>query len=185
MTQDLIDNFYGKNLIKDMVDKNLELGISLEKLYDDLIITTSSGLNIVKLTIMSIIWHLYVEKNRRWHNMLYDKVKILNEDGFNYTELASLPNFNAFISEVIRYESSFSFLNNYVIKDFEMVIGKKVYKLKKGTYIMSNTYAIHHEKDSLLKFDPSRFLNKNDDLCFVPFGIGGRSCPGKSIGLSM
>ncbi|CAG8630913.1 9461_t:CDS:1, partial [Dentiscutata heterogama] len=66
-----------------------------------------------------------------------------------------------------------------------MVIGEKVYKLKKGTYIMSNIYAIHHEKDSLLKFDPSRFLNKNDDLCFVLFGIGGRSCPGKSIGLSM
>ncbi|CAG8811624.1 134_t:CDS:1, partial [Dentiscutata erythropus] len=125
MTRDLIDNFCGKNLIKDMVDKNLQLGISLEKLYDDLIITTSSGLNIVKLMIMSIIWHLYEEKNRKWRNILYDEVKILNEDGFDYTKLASLSNFNAFISEVIRYESSFSFLNNYTIKDFEMVIGEK------------------------------------------------------------
>ncbi|CAG8798776.1 16020_t:CDS:2, partial [Dentiscutata erythropus] len=182
MTRDLIDNFSGKSLIKDMVDKNFQLE---EKLYDDIIITTSSGLNIVKLMIMSIIWHLYEEKNRKWRNILYDEVKILNKDGFDYTKLASLSNFNAFISEVIRYESSFSFLNNYTIKDFEMVIGEKVYKFKKGTYITSNVYAIHHKKDSLLKFDPSRFLNKNDDLCFIPFGIGGRSCPGKLIGLSM
>ncbi|CAG8759360.1 13133_t:CDS:1, partial [Dentiscutata erythropus] len=49
---------------------------------------------------------------------------------------------------------------------------------------MSNIYAIYHEKDSLLKFNPSRFLNKND-LCFIPFGNGGRSCPGKPIGLLM
>ncbi|CAG8820521.1 22195_t:CDS:1, partial [Dentiscutata erythropus] len=143
------------------------------------------GLNIVKLMIMSIIWHLYEKKNRKWRNILFDEVKILNKDSFDYTKLASLSNFNMFISEVIRYESSFSFLNNYTIKDFEMVIGEKVYKFKKGTYIISNIYMIHHKKDSLLEFDPSRFLNKNDDLCFIPFGTGGRSCPGKSIGLSM
>ncbi|CAG8731873.1 20526_t:CDS:1, partial [Dentiscutata erythropus] len=99
MTRNLIDNFCGKNLIKDIVDKNVQLGILLEKLYNDLIITTSSGLNIVKLMIISIIWHLYEEKNRKWCNILYDEVKILNEDGFNYTKLASLSNFNAFISE--------------------------------------------------------------------------------------
>ncbi|CAG8743674.1 20338_t:CDS:1, partial [Dentiscutata erythropus] len=68
---------------------------------------------------------------------------------------------------------------------FEVVIGEKVYKLKKGTYIISNIYVVYHEKDSLLKFDPSRILNKNNNLCFIPFGNGGRSCPEKLIGLSI
>ncbi|CAG8856080.1 33331_t:CDS:2, partial [Gigaspora margarita] len=52
MMQELISNSNEKCFIKDIIDKNLSLNHPLETIYDDLIVTTSSGLNIVKLTIM-------------------------------------------------------------------------------------------------------------------------------------
>ncbi|XP_072049222.1 cytochrome P450 2J4-like [Amphiura filiformis] len=62
------------------------------------------------------------------------------------------------------------------------------YFIPKGTMIMPNLWAIHHNKDKWdepEKFKPERFLDSNGDLChqteYVPFSTGRRACLGENL----
>ncbi|CAG8851786.1 8496_t:CDS:1, partial [Gigaspora margarita] len=92
---ELINNKNKKGFIKNIVDENLKLNNLLE-IYDDFIITTSSGLNIIKLTIILVIWHLFNEKNSKSHLEIFDELKLLMEDNFNY-KLLNTKKLNSFI----------------------------------------------------------------------------------------
>ncbi|CAG8747762.1 14295_t:CDS:1 [Cetraspora pellucida] len=185
----MIDNDEGSEVVKNIINENKKHKLSIDILLDDLIITTSSGLNIIKLTLMSIIWYLYDKKNLYW------KVEILNEIRLvenSYEKITKCQILNAFIYEVLRYESSFSLLNNQAINDFDLIINSKKYKIKKGTMIMPNAYVIHHNNSSwnthdLNIFDPSRFISHEyiGTNFFIPFGKGIRQCPGKKYSLTI
>ncbi|CAG8820817.1 25018_t:CDS:1, partial [Cetraspora pellucida] len=169
--------------IKYFIKENTKYKPSSDSLLDDIITTTSSGLNIIKLSIMSIIWHLYDEKNIKWKIDILKEIQMIKNN--DYRKLVKCKILNAFIYEVFRYESSFSLLNNQVINDFDLNINNNIYKIKKGTMIMSNAYVIHHnnsswkETNNLNIFDPSRFINNNHlkTYFYIPFGKGIRECP--------
>ncbi|CAG8509390.1 5763_t:CDS:2 [Scutellospora calospora] len=172
-----------KSIAMDIYHKNIKFNISINSIRDDLIITTLSGLNIIKLTIMSILYHLLDEKNKKWKVLVLNEIKSifgkeLNSSKFEYKKLSECKILNDVIFEVLRYESANSLLNNQSINDFDLIIDDKIYKIKKGTYIMSNIYLIHHDDSSwpdhdkpLETFDPSRFIDKNiiNSNFFLPF----------------
>ncbi|CAG8740456.1 11557_t:CDS:2, partial [Cetraspora pellucida] len=170
----MINNNSGSETVKYIIKESLKYNLSLDVLLDDLIVTTSSGLNIIKLTIMSVIWHLYNEQNSKWKTDILKEIQMIEID---YEKISKCKILNAFIYEVLRYESSFSLLNNQVINDFDLDVNGRKYKIKKGTMIMPNAYVIHHNNSSwnetsdLNIFDPSRFIDNNylgSDF-FVPF----------------
>ncbi|CAG8525815.1 16020_t:CDS:1 [Cetraspora pellucida] len=186
----MINDNNGNEAVKYIIEESIKYNLSLDILLDDLIVTTSSGLNIIKLTIMSIIWHLYNEKNSKWKT---DILKEIHNIEIDYEKIAKCKILNAFIYEVLRYESSFSLLNNQAINDFDLDVNSRKYKIKKGTMIMPNAYVIHHNNSSwnetsdLNIFDPSRFINNNylgSDF-FIPFGKGIRRCSGKKYSLTI
>ncbi|XP_072013988.1 cytochrome P450 2U1-like [Amphiura filiformis] len=62
------------------------------------------------------------------------------------------------------------------------------YLIPKGTVIISNLLAIHHNQDSWYepeKFEPERFLDSKGDMFYrneyVPFSIGRRACLGENL----
>ncbi|CAG8751622.1 24751_t:CDS:1 [Cetraspora pellucida] len=186
----MIDDNEGSEVVKYIINKYKKHELSIDILLDDLIVTTSSGLNIIKLTLMSILWYLYDEKNLFWKMKFLKEIQMIDYN--NYEKIAKCQILNAFIYEVLRYESSFSLLNNQVINDFDLIINSKKYKIKKGTMIMPNAYVIHHNNSSwkthnLNIFDPTRFIGHEyigTDF-FVSFGKSIRQCPGKKYSLTI
>ncbi|CAG8559099.1 7434_t:CDS:2, partial [Scutellospora calospora] len=144
-----------KSIAKDIYVKNIKFNIPINSIRDDLIITTLSGLNIMRLTIMSILYHLLNEKNKKWRFLVLNEIesifeKELNSSKFEYKKLSECKILNAVIFEVLRYESANSLLNNQSINNFDLIVD--------------------HDK-SLKTFDPSRFINKNivNSNFFLPF----------------
>lgn len=73
-------------------------------------------------------------------------------------------------------------------KDYK--VPNSTYTLKKGTKVWIPVHAIHHDETYYPhpeKFDPDRFtpeeINKRDNVTFLPFGDGPRSCIGLRFGL--
>jgi cytochrome P450 family 2 subfamily U polypeptide 1 len=67
------------------------------------------------------------------------------------------------------------------------------YTIPEGAQVLGNLYSIHHDPrfwDRPDRFDPHRFLPREDGSpppamtsgAFIPFGVGGRSCPGRNFG---
>lgn len=60
--------------------------------------------------------------------------------------------------------------------------------MPKGTYIAANFYAVHVDEkifSNPYKFDPTRFLDKNNKIKnikgFIPYSIGKRTCLGETL----
>ena len=67
------------------------------------------------------------------------------------------------------------------------------YTIPEGAQVLGNLYSIHHDSrfwDWPDRFVPDRFLPQDDGSpasamtsgAFIPFGVGGRSCPGRQFG---
>jgi cytochrome P450 family 2 subfamily U polypeptide 1 len=67
------------------------------------------------------------------------------------------------------------------------------YTIPAGAQVLGNLYSIHHDPrfwESPDRFVPERFLPREDGSpasvmtsgAFIPFGVGGRSCPGRNFG---
>ncbi|KAK2184502.1 hypothetical protein NP493_262g00013 [Ridgeia piscesae] len=62
------------------------------------------------------------------------------------------------------------------------------YNIPKGTWVFVNRWGVHKAPQYWTRpnvFDPTRFLNKDNEVVwpdtFIPFGMGPRSCPGESL----
>uniref|UniRef100_A0ACD5X7E0 Uncharacterized protein n=1 Tax=Avena sativa TaxID=4498 RepID=A0ACD5X7E0_AVESA len=63
------------------------------------------------------------------------------------------------------------------------------YNVPRDTMLIVNAYAIHRDPvawEDPLEFRPERFVDgKADGLFMIPFGMGRRRCPGKTLALRM
>ncbi|KAK2147276.1 hypothetical protein LSH36_561g00012 [Paralvinella palmiformis] len=105
-----------------------------------------------------------------------DRVKL------SYTE--------AFLCEVFRKET-FAVFGVPLATTCDTTIGK--YELPKGTGVLINFWALHHDPDfweNPSEFRPERFLQDNGELAprpdsFLPFSAGKRVCLGENMAKSM
>ena len=127
---------------------------------------------------------------------IQDKVHIMLDqeigkpDGINTVRLSqrqALPYLEAIIMETQRLASTVPLgLFHKALKD-TTICG---YDIPKGTAVVVNQWAIHHNKSywkEPFQFDPSRFLDANGQLIhdsskpFIPFGAGPRVCLGQAL----
>ncbi|KAK2829883.1 hypothetical protein FQN49_007165 [Arthroderma sp. PD_2] len=180
---------------------NAKLGIPPHMMQDDLVAGTIAGLDTIKATVMGAVFHLLEPANVSWKQQIWEEInKLKTTPGNMYLRLSQAPKLNAFILEAMRYEPPGSLINNAAVKDFDLSVNGRDYKIKAGTRIVSCIHALHLDEGSwqkrvasdmapLGKFDPSRFLEHKDTIagsfCFMPFGKGLRRCPGQGAGLVM
>lgn len=97
-------------------------------------------------------------------------------------DLSKLPYTEATIMETLRYSSVVPFyVPHRTMKDTVL----KGYKIKEGTVVFINCYAINNDSSIWTdpkKFKPDRFMNDDGEFvsgsCSVPFGMGERACIG-------
>ncbi|RYP67919.1 hypothetical protein DL771_006952 [Monosporascus sp. 5C6A] len=178
-----------------------KLGIPPRMTQDDLVAGTIAGLDTIKATVMGAVFHLLEPANMSWKQQILEEINELKATtGDMYLGLSQAPKLNAFILEAMRYEPPGSLINNAAVKDFDLSVNGREYKIKAGTRIVSCIHALHLDERSwqkrvapnmapLEKFDPGRFLEHKDTIagsfCFMPFGKGLRRCPGQGAGLMM
>ncbi|KAG8790873.1 hypothetical protein FRC12_010797 [Ceratobasidium sp. 428] len=102
----------------------------------------------------------------------------------NLNDRQALPYMNAVLQEVFRCFPVFPLcLPHCAAEDIEI----RGYKIKKGTTIEGNIWAVMHEPEMYPdphRFDPSRFLKQTPDpdpRRYI-FGFGRRLCPGLHVG---
>ncbi|KAF0490309.1 cytochrome P450 [Gigaspora margarita] len=188
-----------KNSVSEAVQiDNAKYGVPLNMTRDDLITSTIAGLDTIKSTIMSTMWHLLNEDNMKWREMVLAEITPILENSENaYTELAHCKVLNAVIYEALRFETPGSLINNYATKDYDLIVREKTYKIKAGTRIVPNIHVLHYTEPCwpeyntipLDVFDPSRFIGHDKEIVgscyYMPFGKGPRRCPGQAVGMLM
>lgn len=151
---------------------NDELGISTEITRDDLLTVSIAGLDTVQNTILATLWYLLLPEHARWRE------EIAWSDGESRDQLVE-----ACVSESLRLSPPGSVINNKVVKDMEMTVSDREYRLRKGTRVMPNIHALHAKYGD--SFQPERFLRGESasEPYVMPFGRGRRSCPGRNLGM--
>ncbi|CAD6583807.1 MAG: hypothetical protein ASARMPRED_001509 [Alectoria sarmentosa] len=200
-TEDMMMTPEGEAVAANVQEANDTLGIPIGMTRDDLVTATIAGLDTIKSTVMGTLFHLLEPENLSWRQQIVAEINELKaEPGDMYVKLSHAPKLNAFIYEALRYEPPGSLINNAAVKDFDLAIGGRQYKIKSGTRIVTCIHALHQNEESwhkrvaddmvpLDQFDPTRFLHHADvivgSFCFMPFGKGPRRCPGQGAGVMM
>ncbi|KAF5348483.1 hypothetical protein D9756_009666 [Leucocoprinus leucothites] len=108
-----------------------------------------------------------------------------------FSDIPHLKYLAAVIKESLRWNPVLPTSVPHLVSEDDEYMG---YFIPKGTVVMSNTYAMLHDKENFPdpdKFDPERFI-KNGILCddiidpetIATFGFGRRICPGSHIALA-
>lgn len=182
-------------------EANSALGIENKITRDDLTTATIAGLDPVKTTVMGTLFHLLKPENLSWRQqILAEIIELRAAPGEMHMKLSHASKLDAFMYEAMRYEPPGSLINNAAVKDFDLAVDGRQYRIKSGTRIVTCIHALHQNEDSWKKrvaddmapldeFDPSRFLNRSGNIvsssCFMPFGKGPRRCPGQAAGVMM
>lgn len=200
-TEDMMTTPEEEAVAANVQEANGTLGIPIGMTRDDLVTATIAGLDTIKSTVMGTLFHLLEPANLSWRQQILAEINELKAvPGDMYVKLSHAPKLNAFIHEALRYEPPGSLINNAAVKDFDLAVGGQHFKIKSGTRIVTCIHALHQNEESwrqrvcddmapLDEFDPSRFLQRTDDIvgsfCFMPFGKGPRRCPGQGAGVMM
>ncbi|KAJ3579231.1 hypothetical protein NPX13_g1341 [Xylaria arbuscula] len=180
---------------------NENLGIPKFQTRDDLMTATIAALDTIKSAVMEALFHLLNPDNATWKQRILDEIKdVKGRNGDLFAELAQMPVLSAFLLETLRYKPPGSLFNNRAVKDFDLSVHGKRYKIKAGTRIVTSIHGLHQNEENWRKrvgmemapltvFDPNRFLKNADAInasgCYMPFGKGPRRCPGQGAGLMM
>uniref|UniRef100_A0A6Q2ZI75 Cytochrome P450, family 17, subfamily A, polypeptide 2 n=1 Tax=Esox lucius TaxID=8010 RepID=A0A6Q2ZI75_ESOLU len=103
----------------------------------------------------------------------------------NVSDRAHLPYLDSVINEVMRIRPVSPVLIPHIALTTSSIGGHSV---RKGTRVLVNMWAIHHDPDhwdTPQDFRPERFLDNEGrritPSCFMPFGAGPRVCVGESL----
>ncbi|XP_023232361.1 vitamin D 25-hydroxylase-like [Centruroides sculpturatus] len=112
---------------------------------------------------------------------------VIGKDSFpSWTDHWKTPYTVSVMMEIQRWKTTVPFnLLRYALKDTTL----QGYQIPEGTNILINLWSVHNDDahwKNPNKFFPERFLNKETDYvknedAFMPFSIGKRSCPAKSL----
>ena len=105
-------------------------------------------------------------------------------------DIPQLPYIDAIMKETMRLHPTAVLLAPHLALHDCNVSG---YDIRRGTRVLVNTWSIGRDSsiwDSPEEFRPERFIGKEIDVKgqnfeLLPFGSGGRMCPGYSLGLKM
>ncbi|XP_074856023.1 steroid 17-alpha-hydroxylase/17,20 lyase-like [Carettochelys insculpta] len=172
-------------------NNNSQLGQSLE-LTDDRLLTTvgdsfGAGMKPTTAVLQWMVLYLlyYPEVQRKIQEELDQKIGF--ERHPQVSDRKQLPYLDATICEVLRIQPvSPLLIPHMTIMDTS--IGQ--YTIPKGTQVVVNLWALHHDEkewDKPEEFNPGRFLDEQGNRIpsplqsYLPFGAGLRVCMGKAL----
>ncbi|XP_043568978.1 steroid 17-alpha-hydroxylase/17,20 lyase [Chiloscyllium plagiosum] len=144
----------------------------------------------VETTATTLAWTIiyllhYPEVQKKIHEEIDSQI------GLNRTpqlsDRSNLHFLSATISEILRIQPVSPLLIPHVAMADSSI---DEYTVPKGTHVIVNLWAIHHDKDEWRNpdnFDPGRFLDENGkhiyspSLSYMPFGAGVRACLGEML----
>ncbi|XP_058115257.1 (S)-canadine synthase CYP719A21-like [Magnolia sinica] len=146
----------------------------------------------VDSTSSTIAWALaFLIRNPEIQKKLFKEVSGGDKKRERVTvyQVNKMPYLQAVVNEVFRMKPIAPLgIPHKTVKDTTL----KGWKIDKGTAVMVNIYAIHHDPkvwDHPEQFMPERFLNENarnvsvaTERSFLPFGAGMRICAGMDLG---
>ncbi|XP_031555429.1 steroid 17-alpha-hydroxylase/17,20 lyase-like [Actinia tenebrosa] len=148
--------------------------------------TIMAGSETPTMNFLWIMYYLtkYPDVQEKIHRELDD---VIGTRAPEWSERQELPYLKAFIAEVLRHCSVMPLaIPHEALCD--STIG--LYHVPKGTTVLLNIYAIHHDPEvweNPKEFKPERFLDENRNFDsgraanLIAFGIGHRVCPGEAL----
>ncbi|KAH7279805.1 hypothetical protein KP509_37G038100 [Ceratopteris richardii] len=147
----------------------------------------------IDTTVAAMEWGIgELVNNSHTQDEILDELDKVVGKGVPLTEpdIARLPYLQAVVKEVLRYHMVIPMLLPHMNLQ-PAKIGK--YDIPAGSKVLINAWRMamdpnHWEKPDL--FDPARFLKTNismsgNDMRFIPFGSGRRSCPGMAMAVTI
>lgn len=167
-----------------------------ERFLCDLLITLAASVDTTVWASARII-QAYAEHPQVLTKVRQEVRKVLGPTGLTeaavYTEaIGKMPYTHAVTDEIMRFYtvSPSSFRNVYAPSDVTTRTGS-TWHLPKDTRIMCAHHILHRNSPDFANpnaFEPERFLSPRDELgnaqfktSYMPFGIGGRQCPGQGL----
>lgn len=141
-----------------------------------------------QLTFLAYELMVNQDIQERLYNEVIETDASLNGNQIDYDTLQKMKYMDQVVSEVLRKWPSTPSLERKCVKDYVYNDGKSLHiRIDKETPIIIPIYGIHHDPQYYPepeKFDPDRFSDENKNKIvfgsYLPFGIGSRSCIGKT-----
>lgn len=141
---------------------------------DDVMTCFLAGTDTLRTALLASLWHLLHPENARW------RLALAAPEAPDQFELA-----RACVFEALRLSTPGSVFNGRVMRDFDVEIAQRRYRLRKDTLIMPSVHALHARYGHV--FDPGRLLNVSakERPLVMPFGKGVRGCPGRNLAVRL
>ncbi|GBN92085.1 Cytochrome P450 2J2 [Araneus ventricosus] len=146
-----------------------------------------AGSETVRVTVdwMLLVCAAYPEVQKKVHSEIDE---VIGKDCFpTRNDHLSMPFTEAAIAELMRWKTIIPLnIMRYTLQDTEL----KGYFIPKHTRVLSVTWAVDHDTElwgkDVHEYKPERFLSQDGSKVVkpeyaIPFSIGKRSCPGKSL----
>ena len=185
----LLATKFEENTIEGQNDKENKY-INASELYDNISTFFFGAYGTTSNTLRYILWYLgkYPEYQEKLRNEIINFYKDKKFTETNMSQLNSLEYLNFFIDEVNRLTPFLPFVQRYALKDTEV----NGYKISKDVEInidfcmMAQNPDFYGGQTDLKNFRPCRWgeFKPHPLKGILPFGHGGRICPGKMIALA-
>lgn len=179
--KDFINGF-----LLEMGKENAESSFTEEMLIGNVLTLFKAGSETIRIAIAwSLLTMAYYPEVQKKVQQEIDSV--IGKDSFpSWSDHWNLPYTVSVMMEIQRWKTSVPMnLLRYALKDTTI----QGYNIPEGTNILVDLWSIHHDEvhwKNPKKFFPERFINKETNYVisidsFMPFSIGKRSCPAKSL----
>ena len=121
-----------------------------------------------------------------WRARIREEFSAIPEEELFREPVKSAPTAHRFVKEALRFWSFPLIAQRTLYKDIEV----DEFRMKEGDFYFLSSYLIHRDAeywDDPETFDPDRWARQDRKLApgvYAPFGWGGRTCVGASLGLA-